>query len=168
MGKNRGNGGSTGGQAAAKAAVVANKDKKHPASTVASSSSVFTDITSMVSDPVFLHTFYITLIAALIYLLLNAPRGVSSTSLGKDKQCPLVKEKICPKATITVKEEIREVLDRSSYDYEFKVNEEEGKENEKYFDIPPDIFHNRMSSELPKNKSTIGKDNFRKLIQQLL
>ena len=144
MGKSRGNNGSTGGQAAAKAAVVANKNKEHPSSTIASSSSVFTEITSMASDPIFLHTFYITLIAALLFLLLNAASRESTTSLGKNKQCPLVKEKICPKATVTVKEEIREVLDRSSYDYEFKVNEEVGKENEKYFDIPPDIFHNRL------------------------
>lgn len=142
MGKGTGIG-SSGGQAAAKAAVAAaNNNKKNSASPAASSSSsLVTEITTMATDPIFVHTFYITLVAALMFLVVNAQSRSSATSAGK---CPQVKEKTCPSAIVTVKEEIREVLDRSSYDYEFRKNEEVGKENEQYFDIPPDIFYNSM------------------------
>ena len=131
-------------------AVTATANKTRPAQSAttssSSSSSFLTELCSMALDPLFLHTFYITLIAALLYLLVDASGRVSTAtaaaSLGKEKICPVAQEKVCPK--VMVKEEIREVLDRSSYDYEFKGNQEKDKDNEQYFDIPPDIFHNSL------------------------
>ena len=116
-------------------------DERLPGATTSSSvSSTFTEVISLAYDPLFLHTFYITIVAALLFLVLNDSGRTAAA--GKDNSHVIVRERACPK--VAVREEIREVLDRSSYNYEFKVNEEKDKQNEKYFDIPPDIFKNTM------------------------
>ena len=86
---------------------------------------------SALLDPFLLtHAFYLMLISTLLYLLYS-------------------------RRWLSVMEKLRPVIDRSSYDFEFKPNPK--NPNEESFDLPPDLFYNPLLT-VWKWKSNLTSD----------